>query len=77
MQEVSSLSLGEGGGGCSFFHLRAIHLLAVSKAIFMNLMILVPLCGSIDISPNRANLGLGGIFILVNLDVLHNDVSQW
>lgn len=44
-------------------------MLAVAKAILMNLMILVPFGGNIDASPNRASLGSGGISILVILDI--------
>ena len=75
MQEDSSLSQREGGGGCSSFHLRAIHLLAVAKAILIN-RDLRPLTGNTEASPNRASLGSGGICVSVIVDMFPNTVCQ-
>ena len=75
IQEASSLSQREGEGGFSFFQLRAMHLLAIIKAILMNLTLL-PLTGSIEVSPSRVNLGSGRIFILTTLSMVLSIVSQ-
>ena len=52
-----------------------MHLLAIVKAILVNL-ILLALTGSIDVSPNRVHLGSDGIFDLTIMDMVLSNVSQ-
>lgn len=70
LHEVSSLSQSEGEGGCSLFHLRYMHLLAIVRAILLSLT------GSMDVSLNRVNIGSDGIFVLAILDMVLSNVSQ-